>query len=192
MIIYKDILSDDEMFSDAFNPKLVDDMFYEVDCQNIAISKGFDVNIGANPSAEQAEETSDNGSTTMNNVIHCFNLVQTNIFNQPTEKEPLKKDERAYRRFLTAYLKRTVAEFRKANPTKSNEELHKLLMNSREEMVAKCNDCLLFTGASMNLYTTNESNESIVGSMIAHQGWREDGRTEYFIFWKHGLKEEKV
>lgn len=37
MIIYKDLITDDEMVSDSFDPKSVDDAVYEVDCAMIAV-----------------------------------------------------------------------------------------------------------------------------------------------------------
>jgi len=64
MLLYTDILIDDEMFSDAFpmsvfrpfcSPysllmslysKVVDDIVYEVDCQLITVKAGADVDIG--------------------------------------------------------------------------------------------------------------------------------------------------
>lgn len=63
MLLYQDIISGDEMFSDAFpvyvlsfcfllfvlmscQSKLVDDIVYEVDCQMVTVKKGADVDIG--------------------------------------------------------------------------------------------------------------------------------------------------
>jgi hypothetical protein len=64
MLLYTDILSGDEMFSDAFpvlvhsffsfrfltdqstHSKTVDDIVYEVDCQMITIKAGADIDIG--------------------------------------------------------------------------------------------------------------------------------------------------
>lgn len=62
MLLYEDILSGDELFSDAFpvyDPSLVywildsylyskevDDIVYEVDCQLIIVKPGADIDIG--------------------------------------------------------------------------------------------------------------------------------------------------
>ncbi len=66
MLLYKDRISGDEMFSDAFpmyalsfcllsffllmshsrQSKTIDDIVFEVDCQNLVIKKGADVDIG--------------------------------------------------------------------------------------------------------------------------------------------------
>ncbi|KAJ3565736.1 hypothetical protein NP233_g7448 [Leucocoprinus birnbaumii] len=55
MLLYSDIISNDEMFSDAYKFKVIDDIAYEVDCTMITIKEG-DVDIGANPSAEEQDE----------------------------------------------------------------------------------------------------------------------------------------
>lgn len=62
MLLYTDIISGDEIFSDAFplcvlsppsfpahlSPsKLIDDIVYEVDCQTITVKEGADIDIGA-------------------------------------------------------------------------------------------------------------------------------------------------
>lgn len=65
MLLYSDVITDDEMFSDAFKVcvsivhtrtlmqihnseirKLVDDVVYEVDCAMITVGPGADVDIG--------------------------------------------------------------------------------------------------------------------------------------------------
>jgi hypothetical protein len=76
----------------------VDDIVYEVDCQTITVKEGADVNIGsfilfsldntcdiftqgANPSAEEQEEATEDGAKTVNNVVHSFRL-QTTAFDK--------------------------------------------------------------------------------------------------------------
>jgi len=115
MLLYKDRLSSDEMFSDAFpvyvlsrsvchyfllmsrQSKVVDDIVYEVDCQNISVKKGADVDIGqlfpliscasfdlrifqgANPSAEEQDDALEEGTEQVNNVVHSFRLQPTSF-----------------------------------------------------------------------------------------------------------------
>ncbi|KAJ2130379.1 hypothetical protein IW136_005575, partial [Coemansia sp. RSA 678] len=55
MLIYKDILTGDELFSDAFDVQDVGGA-YEVDCKMITISSSGEIDIGGNPSAEEAED----------------------------------------------------------------------------------------------------------------------------------------
>ena len=52
MLIYKDILTDDELISDAYDLKEVDGTFYEAECSMIKIKKGADVGMFRNPPDE--------------------------------------------------------------------------------------------------------------------------------------------
>ena len=52
MILYRDVISGDEMVTDAFEIKEIDDIAYECDCKIITIKDGGDIDIGANASAE--------------------------------------------------------------------------------------------------------------------------------------------
>ena len=45
MLLFNDVLCGDELCSDAYDPKLVDDIVYEVDCQMLTIKDG-QVDIG--------------------------------------------------------------------------------------------------------------------------------------------------
>nr|XP_031860914.1 uncharacterized protein CI109_003641 [Kwoniella shandongensis]KAA5527986.1 hypothetical protein CI109_003641 [Kwoniella shandongensis] len=62
MLIYQDVITGDEMVSDAFPLKEVNDIAYEVECSMIIVKEG-DVDIGANPSAEEAEEALEAGAS---------------------------------------------------------------------------------------------------------------------------------
>lgn len=54
------------MASDAFPVKIVDDFLLEVECKTIQIG-GENFDIGANPSAEEADEGVDSSVETANN-----------------------------------------------------------------------------------------------------------------------------
>ena len=55
MLIFEDVISGDELLSDAYDVKLVDGAVYEADCAMVTVGNG-DIDIGANPSAEDGEE----------------------------------------------------------------------------------------------------------------------------------------
>lgn len=93
MLLYRDIISGDELISDAYNLKDVDDIVYEVDCAMVQIKQG-EVDIGANPSAEGEEEITEDGVETVNNVVYSFRLVSTTY---------TKKD---YQIHIKSYLKK--------------------------------------------------------------------------------------
>ena len=45
MLLFNDVLTGDELCSDAYEPKDIDDIVYEIDCQMQVIKDG-EVNIG--------------------------------------------------------------------------------------------------------------------------------------------------
>lgn len=56
--------------------KDIDDVVYEVDAANIVVQEG-DVDIGANPSAEEQQEALENGGQQVINIVHSFRLQST-------------------------------------------------------------------------------------------------------------------
>jgi hypothetical protein len=170
MIIYKDVISGDEMVSDAFDLKLVDDIAYEVDCQMIQVRKGADVDIGANASAEEASEELEDGVETVNNVVLSFRLNQTSF------------DKKSYLTYLKGYMKAVKAHLveSKASPEEVTA-FEKGAQGFAKKLIANFKDYEFYTGESM-----------LPEGMIALLNYREDGVTPYLTFWKHGLKEEKV
>ncbi|KIK95643.1 hypothetical protein PAXRUDRAFT_32866 [Paxillus rubicundulus Ve08.2h10] len=167
MLLYEDILSGDEMFSDAFPVKLVDDIVYEVDCQLITVKDG-DVNIGANPSSEEQEESLEDGAKQVNNVVHSFRLAQTSF------------DKTTYVSSLRTYMKDVKAELEKTDPNKV-QVFEKAATGYAKKILAHFKDYEFYTGESME-----------VKGMVALLNYREDGITPYFTFWKDGLKQVKL
>ncbi|KAF8845816.1 translationally controlled tumor-associated [Paxillus ammoniavirescens] len=167
MLLYEDILSGDEMFSDAFPVKLIDDIVYEVDCQLTTIKEG-EVDIGANPSAEEQEEGVDDGSKQVNNVIHSFRL------------QPTTFNKSSYLAYLKDYMKKVKIELGKTEP----ESVAAFTAGAgayAKKIVAGFKDYEFYTGESMN-----------AEGMVALLNYRDDGITPYFTFWKHGLKVVKL
>ena len=76
MQLYTDKVSGDEMFSDGYDFKEIDDIVYEVDAANMVVQEG-DVDIGANPSAEEQQEALENGGQQVINIVHSFRLQPT-------------------------------------------------------------------------------------------------------------------
>lgn len=166
MLLYEDVISGDEMFSDAFPMKDVDGIAYEVDCQMITLKEG-DVDIGANASAEEQEEALEDGAVTVNNIAHSFRLQATAY------------DKKAYLLHLKGYMKAVTAKLEEKGgdvpgfKAKANDFAKKIVGNFK--------DYEFYTGENMN-----------PDGMVALLNYREDGITPYFTFWKHGLKEVKL
>ncbi|KAG0002162.1 hypothetical protein BGZ79_003484 [Entomortierella chlamydospora] len=166
MIIYQDIITGDELFSDAFPIKEVGGV-YEIDCAMITIKEG-DVDIGANASAEEAEEALEDGAVVVNNVIHSFRLQSTSF------------DKKGYTVYIKGYLKAlkaaknlTVEEEIKAFESEMTTEVKKILGGFK--------DYEFYTGESMN-----------PEGAIMLLNYREDGTTPYFTVFKHAVKTMKV
>jgi len=168
MLLYEDILTGDEMFSDAFPIKLVDDIVFEVDCQLITIKKGADVDIGANPSAEEADEGMEEGSEQVNNVAYSFRLQSTSF------------DKKSFLTYLKGYMKTVKAKLQETNPDRV-QAFEKGAGAFAKKVVANFKDFEFYTGESMN-----------PDGQVALLNYREDGITPYFTFWKDGLKEVKL
>jgi len=164
MLLYSDILSEDEMFSDAFPMKLIDDVVYEVDCSKETIREG-EVDIGANPSKEEEAEALEDGAKQVNNVVHSFRL------------QPTQFDKKSYLTYLKGYMKAVKAKL----PEDQVAGFEKGAAAYAKKVVANFKDFEFYTGESMN-----------TDGMVALLNYREDGITPYFTFWKHGLKEVKL
>jgi len=165
MLLYEDILSGDELFSDAFPVKEVDNIVYEVDCQMIVVKAGADIDIGANPSAEDQEEALEDGAAQVNNVIHSFRLQSTSF------------DKKSYLTYLKAYMKAVKEKLDPANVA----AFEKGAAAYAKKIVANFKDFEFYTGESMN-----------PDGMVALLNYREDGVTPYFTFWKDGAKKVKL
>ncbi|KAI0638182.1 translationally controlled tumor-associated [Trametes polyzona] len=168
MLLYSDVISGDEMFSDAFPIKEVDDIVYEVDCQMITVKPGADVDIGANPSAEEQEEALEEGATQVNNVVYSFRLQSTQF------------DKKSYLTYLKGYMKAVKQHLQETKPDRV-DAFEKGAQAFAKKLVANFKDYEFYTGENMN-----------PDGMVALLNYREDGVTPYFTFWKDGLKEIKL
>ncbi|PPQ94042.1 hypothetical protein CVT25_009890 [Psilocybe cyanescens] len=168
MLLYKDIITDDELFSDAFPLKEIDGIVYEVDCQMLTIKAGADVDIGANPSAEDQDDALEEGSTQVNNVVHSFRLQSTSF------------DKKSYLTYLKGYMKAVKEELAKTDPSKV-EEFEKGAAAYAKKIIAGFKDYEFYTSESMN-----------PDGMVALLNYRKDGVTPYFTFWKHGTLTQKL
>ncbi|KAI6034025.1 hypothetical protein PISMIDRAFT_86996 [Pisolithus microcarpus 441] len=168
MLLYEDILTGDEMFSDAFPVKLVDDIVYEVDCQLVTVKMGADVDIGANPSTEEQDEGLEEGTTQVNNVAHSFRLQATTF------------DKKSFLTYLKGYMKAVKTKLGETKPDRV-EAFEKGAQAYAKKIVANFKDFEFYTGESMN-----------PEGMVALLNYRADGITPYFTFWRDGLKEVKL
>ncbi|KAI8326195.1 translationally controlled tumor-associated [Martensiomyces pterosporus] len=167
MLLFKDILTGDELFSDAY-PLTESGGAYEVDCAMIQVGAGGDIDIGANASAEEAAEELEDGVETVNNVIYSFRLSQTSF------------DKKSYMTYIKGYLKELAAKLKETNPERV-EAFQKEAQDLVKKIVKNIGDYEFYVGESMD-----------PDGMVALLNYREDGITPYFTFFKDGVKAEKL
>ncbi|KAH8894935.1 translationally controlled tumor-associated [Thozetella sp. PMI_491] len=170
MIIFKDVITDDEIISDSYDLKEIDGIVYEADCAMIT-EGAVDIDIGANASAEEAEEALDDQNVKVNNIVHSFRLQSTSF------------DKKSFLTYLKGYMKAVKTYLQGAG--KSDEEVKAFETGAskyvKEKILANFKDYEFYTGESMN-----------PDGMVVLLNYREDGVTPYVIVWKHGVKEMKV
>ncbi|KAF1922471.1 translationally controlled tumor-associated [Didymella exigua CBS 183.55] len=169
MIIFKDILTDDEIISDSYDLKLIDGVVYEADCKKITIG-GETFDTGANASAEEQEEGAEDAAETKIDVVYSFRLNETGF------------DKKGYLTYLKGYMKAVKSKLQEKGA--SAEEISAFEKGAAayaKKIVANFKDYEFLTGESMN-----------PDGMIVLLNYREDGVTPYVTVWKHGLTEMKV
>ncbi|XP_034940931.1 translationally-controlled tumor protein homolog [Chelonus insularis] len=171
MKIYKDVITGDEMFSDTYKMKLVDDVIYEVYGRVVTRSNNDFKIDGFNPSAEEADEGIDKTVESGVDVVLNHRLVETFCFG----------DKKSYTLYLKDYMKKLVARLEEKAP--DQVEIFKTNMNKvMKDILSRFNDLQFFTGESMDC-----------DGQVAMMEYREiDGNsTPVLMFFKHGLEEEK-
>jgi hypothetical protein len=171
MRIYKDIFTGDEMFSDAYKIKLVDDVLYEV-YGKLVTRKSGEVDIaGFNPSAEEASEGTNEVVESGVDIVLNHRLQETYAFS----------DKKSYTLYLKDYMKKLVARLEEKSP--DEVEVFKTNMNKvMKDILGRFKELQFFTGTSLDI-------DGIVG-LLEYRDIDGDS-VPVFMFFKHGLEEEK-
>jgi len=175
MLLFKDIFSGDEMFSDGVvdDPRKdiieINDILYEVNCKMVQVKGGVDVNIGANPSAEEAEEGMDDSDIkTVNRIIDAFRLQETSF------------DKKSYMTYIKGYMKKLKEKLKELNSERVSVFEEKA-PGAVKKIIENFKDYEFYIGESMD-----------TEGMVALLNYREDGVTPFFTFFKDGLKTERL
>ncbi|XP_040057534.1 translationally-controlled tumor protein homolog [Gasterosteus aculeatus] len=170
MIIYKCVISNDEMFSDSFKIIESDDgIFYEVEGKMVTRTEGFDDSlIGANASAEEASEGTDTSSTSGIDIVLNHNLQETPPY-----------DKKMYLAYIKDYVKAIKAHLEEHNPDRVAAFVAEI-QKGVKKIVSNLKEYRFYLGESMN-------GDGMVGLL----DYREDGITPYMLFFKDGLIVEK-
>lgn len=170
MIIYKDKISGDEMLSDIYKMKLIDDLYWEVDGKIVSESTTVnDAMFGGNASAEGGgDEDGENAALSGCSIVLANRLQKTQFG---------KKD---FGQYIKKYCKALLEQLKKDEPERAQvfEAGMPVVM---KKFLKNFDNWEFFTGES-------QSHDG----MIALLDFREDGETPYMVFFKDGLIEEKV
>ena len=136
----------------------------------IQIRDGVDVNIGANASAENPEESEplEEGVKTVNNIVHSFRLQATGF------------DKKSYMTYIKGYMKAVKAKLQEKNPD-AVAGFEKKATAAVKKILEKFADYEFYVGESMD-----------PEAMVALLNYREDGVTPYMSFFKDGLVQVKL
>jgi len=173
MKIYKDVFSGDELFSDTYPIKLVEDCIYEVTGKHETRTEGDVVLEGSNASAEgaDADEGADSSSVSGIDIILNHRLTETGFGS--------KKD---YMVYLKDYMKKVVKFLEENDRAGEVDTFKKNINNVMKDLLGKFKDLQFFTGESMD-----------AEAMILILDYREvDGEEKPILMaFKHGISEEK-
>ncbi|KAJ6796096.1 putative translationally-controlled tumor protein-like protein [Iris pallida] len=167
MLVYQDLLSGDELLSDSFNYKEIENgMLWEVDGKWV-VQGAVDVDIGANPSAEGGEEDEgvDDQAVKVVDIVDTFRLQ---------EQPPYDKKQ-----FVT-YIKRYIKLLSSKLDAEKQELFKKNIEGATKFLLSKLKDLQFFVGESMH------DDSSLVFA------YYKDGATDpTFLYFAYGLKEVK-
>jgi hypothetical protein len=135
----QDILTDDEIISDSYDLKEVDGVAYEADCRKITIG-GDNVDIGANPSAEEGgDEGVDDTTEQVIDVVHSFRLTNTQF------------DKKSYLGHLKDYMKKVKNQLKENGASEDTvKEFETGAQAFAKKVIANIKDYDFYIGESMD------------------------------------------
>merc|ERR1712243_360611 len=171
MIIFKDIISGDEMFSDAFDidDSYMDGAFYKIKCKKV--SKGGTQLDGAAFGFNASEEAVDDEA-----VEQVWDVVDSHQL-----QSTIPFDKKMFNGYVKTYAKAVLAALEEKGLTDKAAEFKKSAGAAVKYMKSIITDCDIFMGESGN----------VDGSM-AYLNFEENGIDAYMLFLKGAIFEEKV
>ncbi|XP_020102405.1 translationally-controlled tumor protein homolog [Ananas comosus] len=167
MLVYQDLLTGDELLSDSFPYEEIENgMLWEVEGKWV-VQGAVDVDIGANPSAEGAEEDEgvDDQAAKVVDIVDTFRLQEQPSF-----------DKRQFVTFMKRYIKLLAPKL----DDEKQALFKKHIEGATKYLLSKLSDLQFFVGESMH----------DDGSLVF--AYYKDGATDpTFLFFAYGLKEVK-
>ena len=171
MLIYKDIFTGDELFSDSFKVTEVDGVIYEIVGKHVSRTDGDVVLEGANASAEEFDEGTDSATQSGIDVILNHRLVETGFGS--------KGD---YLTYLKGYMGKVVKYLEENGRKDEVDDFKKKINPAVKSLLGKFKDLQFFQGESME-----------PSAMTLILDYRDvDGEEKpILIAFKHGIQLEK-
>ena len=174
MIVYKDIVSGDELFTDSYKMQLIDDLIYEVEGKTVSVSGDIDeALIGGNKATEPTEDGEDGDTGVDPNVVTGINIV---LYHKLQE---VPYDKASFKEWLKTYMKKIKAKVEEKNAARS-EIFQKGMQKWAMDVLKNFSQFKFYTGEQMDSE-----------GMVITMGYRSDEITPYFVFIKDGIVEEK-
>ncbi|GMY21749.1 translationally-controlled tumor protein homolog [Fagus crenata] len=167
MLVYQDLLTGDELLSDSFPYKEIENgMLWEVDGKWV-VQGAVDVDIGANPSAEGGgeDEGVDDQTVKVVDIVDTFRLQEQPAF-----------DKKQFVTFMKRYIKALTP---KLEPEKQ-ELFKKNIEAATKFLLSKLSDLQFFVGESMH-----------DDGVLVFAYYKEGATDPTFIYFAYGLKEVK-
>ncbi|KAH6829873.1 translationally controlled tumor protein [Perilla frutescens var. hirtella] len=163
MLVYQDLLTGDELFSDSFPyTEIENGCLWEVQGKWV-VTGSVDVDIGANPSAESGgeDEAVDDQAVKVVDIVDTFRLH---------EQPPFDKKQ------FIGYIKLLIVKLE----AEKQEEFKKSIEGATKYLISKIKDLQFFVGESMH-----------DDSSLVFAYYKEGATDPTFLYFAHGLKEIK-
>ncbi|KAM7278578.1 hypothetical protein ACFE04_005712 [Oxalis oulophora] len=167
MLVYQDLLTGDELLSDSFTYKEIENgMLWEVEGKWV-VQGGVDVDIGANPSAEgaDADEGVDDQAVRVVDIVDTFRLQ---------EQPPFDKKQ------FVAFVKKFIKQLTPKLDGEAQEKFKKGIEGATKYLLPKLKDLQFFVGESMHDDST-----------LVFAYYKDGAADPTFIYFPHSLKEVK-
>ncbi|KAJ6911980.1 translationally-controlled tumor protein [Populus alba x Populus x berolinensis] len=167
MLVYQDLLSGDELLSDSFPYKEIENgILWEVEGKWV-VQGAVDVDIGANPSAEGGDEDEgvDDQTVKVVDIVDTFRLQEQPAFDK--------------KQFVT-YMKRFIKLLSEKLDAENKEHFKKNIEGATKFLLSKIKDFQFFVGESMH-----------DDSALVLAYYKEGATDPTFLYFGHALKEVK-
>ncbi|KAG6431183.1 hypothetical protein SASPL_109260 [Salvia splendens] len=179
MLVYQDLLTGDELLSDSFPYKEIENgCLWEVEGKWV-VTGAVDVDIGANPSAEGAgeDEGVDDQAVKVVDIVDTFRLQ---------EQPPFDKKQ------FTGYIKKYIKTLTPKLDAEKQEEFKKSIEGATKYLVSKLKDLQLYEFSPYLMFMSSFVGESMHDDSSLVFAYYKEGATDpTFLYFAHGLKEIK-